>query len=415
MLMVVINKVAGTAEAGDFGLALAIVAPVFMFANLRFSTLLGSDMRTTIVLSDYFKLRALLVALAIGIIGCVSLALTLRSSNISLLLFVVGLVKGVEAFSDLCCGVQQRIESIDRIAVSLAINGVMLAFAFSLVYYLTQSLTLAALGWLAARCLVLVAYDIPMAQAAAQSPAFSNGARSDPTETRTRMWATLSAGIPLGVTAALVSLTTGIPRYVISAIHGDSILGLFTSVAVILQAGNLVFRAVEQPALPRLARLLEARDARGFWQLLRRLVGLFLLIGMVGSSLSWVCGSRLLSAIYNPGFSAMGGVLAAMVLAGVLAQIAGMIESSLIAARLTTQQVPMHAVTAISCLALCCWFVPSHQLYGAVLAVTVCRFPFVVIGVWLLRQKLAEPPVGGEFASRAAKRADRGSVEREAA
>ena len=273
VLMVVINKIGGTEEAGDFGLALAITAPVFMFANLRFSTLLGSDMRATVLLSDYFRLRAALVLLAVVTIGAIAFVLAARGSGAALLLLLVAFVKAAEAFSDLCCGVQQRIERMDRIAVSLVANGVTLALVFGLVYYWTASLVLATLGWFGARCLVLFIYDVPMARLVARRRGFAKGPEVDAVSPR--MWALLWAGIPLGVTAALISLTTGIPRYVISAIYDESTLGLFTSTAVILQAGNLVFRAVEQPALPRLARLLEQRDSSKFWALLSRLNTLF--------------------------------------------------------------------------------------------------------------------------------------------
>ena len=111
----------------------------------------------------------------------------------------------------------------------------------------------------------------------------------------------------------------------------------------------------------------------------------------------------------------MGGVLAAMVLASVFSQVAGIIESALIAARLTAQQVPMHCITAISCLALCIWLIPIYQLYGAVLAVTVCRFPFVAIGVLLLRQKLREPLAGYSETIGKEERAPCEGLEREAA
>jgi O-antigen/teichoic acid export membrane protein len=230
------------------------------------------------------------------------------------------------------------------------------------------------------------------------------------------MHALLFSAAPLGITAAMISLTTNIPRYVILAVYDEHVLGLFASVAVVLQAGSLVFRAVEQPAIPRLARLLERRDASRFWTLINRLFGLFLVIGLIACMLSLLFGPALLNILFNNKFKTMGGVLAMMTLAAAIGQIAGMIESSLIAARLTAVQIPMHCVTALSCLFLCHTLVPPYGLYGAVLAVTVCRFPFMLIGVLLLRQKLAQPPNETDFKSNIASDVDRDDMpKREAA
>jgi O-antigen/teichoic acid export membrane protein len=203
----------------------------------------------------------------------------------------------------------------------------------------------------------------------------------------------LLSALPLGATAALVSLTMNIPRYVISAVHDRKMLGLFASVAVILQAGALIFRAIEQPAMPRLAKLISERDAFGFWRLLFRLCCLFTGVAAINVVLSLLVGTQVLTLLFNDNFADLGGVLALMALATAVSQMAGLVESSLIAARVTAVQVPMHVITVLSCLVLCQWLVPSTQLYGAVLAVAVCRFPFMLIGVWLLRQKLSEPIV----------------------
>jgi len=390
LLLVVLNKLGSTAIAGKFSLVLAITAPIFMFANLRFNTILASDMQPSVRVSDYFKLRIILLAAAI----CIT-AGGLRmpsSTGLGVLLMTVALAKAAEAISDLCCGLQQRIERMDRIAISLVSNGLTMIGSFAIVYYVSRRLDYAAMGLLASRLAVLLLYDIPAAHQASKHAVFTRPRPATHPEVLASMGTILLTAAPLGVTAALLSLSSNIPRYIIADEFGDDMLGLFCSVAVVLQAGNLVFRAIEQPAIPRLAQLLNEKNADGFWMLLESLMAGFLLVGVAGCALSLWVGPTLLSWVFSPAFRPMGGVLALMTLAMVIAQIAGMIESSLIAARLTAVQMAMHSVTTLSCFLLGVLLIPRFELYGAVLAVTICRFPFVLGGVLLLRRKLAEEP-----------------------
>ena len=63
-------------------------------------------------------------------------------------------------------------------------------------------------------------------------------------------WAILRHALPLGITALLVSLTSSLPRYLIGQRVSVEALGIFCSLAAVMQAGTLVFRALEQPAAP---------------------------------------------------------------------------------------------------------------------------------------------------------------------
>lgn len=386
-----VSDAAGTEAAGRFNWAMAVTAPLFMFANLRFRSILATDTRSDNQVRDFFILRATLLAVVGAIAGLVAFQLLQAGEPTKawLVLAIAG-AKAVEAISDLCCGIQQRVERMDRIAVSLTANGVAMVGVFAATYIATDNIVWATLGLLTARILVLTTYDIPMAKVAAQAPCFIAPPCTTTTGRDSRLRTLLLTAVPLGITAALLSLTSNIPRYIIPQVFDYGMLGIYASLAVTLQAGNLIFSAVELPALPRLAKHLAAGDARAFWGLLRKLVGLFVALGTVGCIVSLLYGGRLLNLLFNSEYAMMGGVLALFVVGNAIAQIAGIIESSLIAARLTAVQLPMHCITVVLCLVLSLAFIPSLAIYGAVLAVTICRFPFMGIGLWLLRQKLVE-------------------------
>lgn len=395
LLLMTLNKWAatdaeGTAAAGRFNWAMAATAPLFMFANLRFRTILATDTRSQNKLTDYFGIRAILLGIVSCIVGIMVVKLFRDGETTkAMLVLAIAATKVVEAFSDLCCGLQQRVERMDRVAGSLAANGLLMTTAFVAVYLSTQDVVWATLGLLAARTLVLVAYDIPLARIAARDACFSVSSLT--ATNSSRIQTLVFAALPLGITAGLLSLTSNIPKFIIPRIFDLGMLGIYASLAVTIQAGNLIFRAIELPAMPRLAKLIHERDATRFWQLLNKLIAVFIVLGAIGASLSLLVGGAVLGLLFNSAYETMGGVLALVVVGTAIAQVAGIIESSLIAARLTAVQLPMHCVTVGLCLVLSLALIPRFEIYGAVLAVTICRFPFMAIGVWLLRQKLAQP------------------------
>lgn len=394
------SDAAGTAEAGRFNWAMSVTAPLFMFANLRFRTLLATDTQSTNTIADYFQVRTgLLAIVAMAILAMVAWLFYQGEATKAFLVLAIAAVKTVEAYSDLCCGLQQRVQRMDRIAASLFANGLLMMGTFVAIYVQSQKVVYATLGLLIARLVVLFAYDIPMARVAAQSDCFrpsvdtqtDGNSVTGPTAAQ-RIRGLLFAALPLGVTAGLLSLTSNIPRYMISSVFNDSMLGIYASLAVTIQAGNLIFRAIELPSMPRLAKLIAKRDAGGFWRLLGKLIFIFVAVAGVGSVISLLFGGSLLTLVFgNSAYETMGAMLALVVVCTAVAQIAGILESSLIAARLTAIQLPMHGVTVGLCFGLSCLLIPRMEILGAVLAVTICRFPFIAISVWLLRQRLRTP------------------------
>jgi O-antigen/teichoic acid export membrane protein len=260
--------------------------------------------------------------------------------------------------------------------------------AFTATFLLTKNMVYAAGGILIARLVTLLAFDLPMARRAAGLPLFSEAVAEENEETRAYTSAIFCQALPLGITTVLLSLTSNIPRYLIADMHSEHLLGIFCSMAAVMQAGTLVFRAIELPTTPRLARLIREKDGRRFWRILNALLAIFLVVGLLGAAVSLVVGPRLLSIVFTPEYASMGGLLALLVLATAISQMAGMIEASMIAARMIKVQLPLHLVTTGLCLLAGWMLIPRYELAGAVIALTICRIPFMVFGVLLLRQKL---------------------------
>jgi len=406
--LLVLNKLGSPLAVGRFGLALAIAAPLFFLANLRLAQLLATDMRTRVNLVNYFLLRSWLIWAALFLVG---IALNVVGTReITIVLILVSFSKAAEGMTELCHAAQQRIQRVDRIAISLFANGIIVTAGFCIAYALTNSLEWAVTWMIGGRLAMLFGYDLPMLRKASRETVFTNLTTNPTTmlaattSTKATWFRSLeldeSIGIvkhalPLGITGLLLCLTSNIPRYIIVKELSEHALGIFCTLAAALQAGNLIFKAIEQPTSPRMAQLLKSRNAQGFWSLTNKLMCLFLLGGAVFSGLSLLAGPYLLGFVL-PEYAAWSGLLALLFITSMGAQIAGMVESCLIAARITAVQLPIHLLTISTCFVTSLLLVPKYGLYGAVLALIICRIPYTVIGIWLLHRFLREPDSTGE-------------------
>lgn len=383
LLLVVLNHYGSPSVVGQFGLALSIAAPVFLFAHLRLATMLATDVNETVDLAHYVLIRVWCVWGALLLLGAT--ASWFAPDSIRLLLVLVALTKATEAITDFCYGVQQRIHHIDRICLSLVAHGLLTVIGFTAAYLWTRSLSWGVVGLLLARLLVLVGYDLPMLRRAARSTVFTQAAANRLDAGRwLEAWRIVRQALPLGLTALSLSLTSNVPRYLIAHLQSDHALGIFCTLAATMQIGTLVFRAVDQPVTPRLARLVRGRERASYWKLFNALLGMFVVVAVLGAGLSLSIGPWVLEFAFGGVFVSSSRLLALMFVVSALGQIVGIIEQSLIAVRITVVQLPMHLCTLVTC-AVAGWFwIPLHGLHGAVWAMIVARMPFILVGVLLL-------------------------------
>ncbi len=119
--LVLLAKLGSPETVGQFALALAICAPVIMFANLQLRSVQATDARHEYAFADYLGLRLMTtVAAYVVIIGIVMLSGYQQETALAILL--IGLSKYFEAVSDVIFGLLQQQERMDRIAKSLMIG-----------------------------------------------------------------------------------------------------------------------------------------------------------------------------------------------------------------------------------------------------------------------------------------------------
>ena len=118
-ILEVLTKLGEPETVGRFALGSAIANPVIMFSNLQLRAVLATDVNDTHEFRDYLGLR--MVMLPIAYLVVVLIAVVFFQPQQILVIGLMGLVRVVEAFSDLAYGVAQKYERMDLMAKSLKI------------------------------------------------------------------------------------------------------------------------------------------------------------------------------------------------------------------------------------------------------------------------------------------------------
>ncbi len=350
-MLVLLAKLGNATMVGQYGLALAIAAPVFALSTLQLRAVLTTDVQERVHFGEYLGFRLLTTVLSLLIIAGAAFGMH-YSAQSTWVVLIIGLAQGLEIVSDLYYAKMQFHEHMDRIAKSMIVRGIIGLAAMGAGVYFAGSIIWGALGLVAARAIVMVAYDIrkrthfdphSISEVAETEELATRDQSLRPRWNRAVQIELLRTSITLGIIAFLVSLLPSIPRYFIAGSIGERQLGIFTATAFLVSTGNLIITAMGQSAFVRLAKLYATGEIRRFNSLLLKLVGIAAVLGLAGIGVAVFFGHLLLTVVYRPEYAEHTDVLVAMMVGGAMSYIAAQMASAITSARCFGPQIPVLA------------------------------------------------------------------------
>ena len=371
-MLVLLARLASPEVVGQYSLALAVSAPVYMALNLQLRGVQATDAAQEFHFGDYLTLRLVTTVLALLI-----LIFLIRdyAAEVRLVIGLIGLSKAFESISDVLYGRMQARERMDIIARSTLIKGPLSLLTLLLGFLwgeLPGAAGALAAGWL----LLLLAYDLPNARRLSTAQDLQLGGIS-------MMWRLFKVAFPLGLVMGLLSLSTNIPRYEIESTLDTSALGIFSALAYLMVALGVVVGAVGQAASPRLARYAADSEISSFWRLLGRMLLGGLLIGLAGVVGALLFGRSVLQLLYGAVYAQNLPLFVWLMVAAAFSYLAAFMGFGMTAARRFREQVPLFALMAGLLWLLSRWLVPGYGLIGAAWA-TLAANIFQLLGSGLI-------------------------------
>jgi O-antigen/teichoic acid export membrane protein len=297
LLIVAVARVGAPAMVGQYALALALSAPVFMTVGLNLRVVRVTDVRRIWTPRQYSRLRVLSNLAAVAITLLVGVLVGLRGTAF-LVLALVALSKSTEATSQVLYGYFQLRERLDLVSRSLLLRAALGAVGFVGVLLVTTELAAACAGLGAGWFTVYLLHDRPRYRKLLESEreaALHDG--YDPDQHASTLKALAFKAAPLGVDAGVRSLATNVPRFGVQFLLGTAALGVFTALATLAQLVAMITGSFADSIVGRLAKLVSKDDRSGFLRLLGLLVGFGLGVALLASAATWLVGDFFVSLL----------------------------------------------------------------------------------------------------------------------
>ena len=136
-------KLGTTAAVGQFALALAITAPVFMLTNLQLRGIQATDARSSFDFEDYFTVRVAGTCIGLIVVAFILVASRYGRSTCFVVMLVAA-AKAVESFTDIIAGLLQKYERLDQIAIGMMLKGSFSVLGFMAAYTCWHSVVAAS-------------------------------------------------------------------------------------------------------------------------------------------------------------------------------------------------------------------------------------------------------------------------------
>ncbi|GAA3607328.1 lipopolysaccharide biosynthesis protein [Microlunatus ginsengisoli] len=280
-ILVVLARILGPTEVGLYALALAVTAPVQLGLGLRLRTTLSVDHSAT-SFSTYTRLSTALAVLALlvgSLIGC----LVRPEPAFVVVVVLVAASKAVESVLDVCYGEYQRREILAAIAFSQLLRGavtLVLVSAAAWLWGLQAALIALAVTW----TLQLLLLDYPRASAA-DSRSTAAGPALRARDLVRRSW-------PLGLAAALSSLSFAVPRLTVAGLLDADALGVFAILAYPMTVVTILANSLGQANVRSLSVAVRHHGSKELVISMLRMSVVIWGLGFLGAVGAVVCGPQ---------------------------------------------------------------------------------------------------------------------------
>ncbi len=311
LMMIVVARLGSSETVGLFSLASAITVPIIALIGLDLRTVQATDQSNQYRFEDFFTLRITTLVLSMLAIMAVTFWNGYKPET-TLLIFVTGISKCVEAMSFLCHGTLQQHEHLDRMAKSRIARAILSVVVMAIALYVSQSLVIATVALTLVWTVTLIFSDWP----AVVQLLHERGESASLWSFRRRpLTILLMAAIPSGILACQSSLESSLPRLCIDGYLGERDLGIFAAISSMTMAGALIINSVHAAVLPRISRCVVQGDGKFVAKILINLSVIGGAVGGLGTLAVYLLGPWVLGTLFGEEYAAHSPLLVVLMFA----------------------------------------------------------------------------------------------------
>jgi O-antigen/teichoic acid export membrane protein len=363
LITVVIARMGNMEMVGQYALGLAACLPIFSFTGLQLRAVQATDCTGAYRFKDYLAVRLIGTACAMAAILAMVLLMPWDRETVWVVL-AVACSKAVDSFSDVQYGLFQLHDRLDLIAWAMTVRAVsgLAALALGMAVFHSAAAAMTALSgiWL----IVALIYELPIALQMGDARIADPYRRLPALSTCRRL---VFFSLPLAFVLLVLSASTSLPRLMLARHGGEQSLGVFSAVAVMSSGIGLLYSALGQTALPRLARMF-ATDRKQFHATMSRMMLFSALVGVAVLAASWFWGVHMVTMVYGHQSAVTAELVTGLVGVGILSNTSSLLGAGLTASGRYWSQLVAAVVILLITAAVGVWLIPEWGTRGAMYA-----------------------------------------------
>jgi O-antigen/teichoic acid export membrane protein len=329
---------------GQFGLGVAISAPVLMFLRASRSND-GAGSRAT-------DIRVM--SLVFALLGIAAVGFLEQSVQERMTVVLAAMVQAVEWVADMYAG--------RRSARSLWLHGTFSIAALAFAVFATGRIGMGLLAMLIVRLALLFFHDFRVARVEAYQSA-----------------------------SMLACVAASVPCYFVAHILGYRALGVFFAMASLIPVVQAPVSGLGRTATPYFAKLFDDGDKRGLSHLTVQLARAGLMLGLCAMAAAALCGRWIGGAIFGLEYASQSALLMALAAVTGVGFVSTLLDAVVIGGRRSYEQIPLALAGALATALGAIAMVPRAGLPGAAFAVGLGILVRIAGQAWVLRSILRQP------------------------
>lgn len=320
--VLVVRLSAGFDSAGVYSLATSVYGIFAPIAQYRMYTYQVSDVADENTTGEYYSFR--LITNSIALVLCMGYAFVTCSSEAWLAIFLYALYKSAMLVIDVFHACDQRNHRMDYMGKSLALQGAGTLLVFVSAYVTTRSLELALFAMTIITVVIGIVYDYPRTR---QFGPIAPGISAEKTKyLLLRCLSIVIAGIA-------ASATPSLPRQFLAESLGNSVLGIYASVAAPVAIIQMGASYIYNPLLGYFSERYANADKGGFIKLFARSFAAIAAIGLVCAIALELVGTDLLVLVFGEGIREGADLLTPLVILAIFTGVQWFLNDILISIR----------------------------------------------------------------------------------
>lgn len=369
LILIMLARMATPADLGNYSLALAIIVPIFSVMNLQLRPLyiLDANGKNLYQYSNFYFLR--IVTSLFALVLC--LLFGFFYDHLWFVLFLVGLLKFFESYSDIIYAYYNAHDKTKLISKSLALKGI---FSIITVYIGLKffSFYIALLLFLGVYFIIWFFIDNKFLLSTKKIENLSFDLRI------------LKSAIPMGVSLGIISLQASIPKLMIEKYHNVEMVGVFTVLTYFIIVGSIFINSICQYLSPRMTKSW-FEDLNSFNRLIISGIIIAAVLGSIAILLTYFFGTYFLNIFYGPSYKIYHHEMLYIMISGIFLYLSTVVGYTLTAISFIHKQVYLFSLVLLVSLVSSYLLIPEYGLDGSIYSLIISYvFQFVLAASILL-------------------------------